>query len=72
MEPYREPSPPAKPRQSGAVAWLLGGTGVFLWMAIVLVVLGIGGFVAMILLYATLHAPPHSASPAAPDASALE
>ena len=69
MSAYRQPTPPEPPRKkSNAAVWIAGSAGIVFWLVTVVLVLGMVGFVGMILLYATVHAPPHAPSPA-PDAA---
>ncbi len=42
---------------------LLGAAGTLVWLGVLAVVFTAVGFVAMILAYAMMHAPPHSGPP---------
>lgn len=72
--PYRAPSPPEPPRKRGhGLTVLLGAAGTMVWLGVLGVVFSVGGFVAMILLYAMMHAPHHSGSGAyGVDAAAVD
>ena len=61
--PYRAPAPPEPPRKGGhGLTVLLGAAGTLVWLGVLAVVFGVGGFIALILAYAMMHSPPHSRS----------
>jgi hypothetical protein len=71
-DPYRKPAErPAQPKKGKAHVWILGATGIGLWLVGICVVLPIVGFVVLIAAYGMLHNPPHS-PPKAPSVSACE
>lgn len=59
--PYRAPTPPESPRKQGhGLTVLLGTAGALVWLGVLAVVFTVVGFIAMIVVYAMLHDPPHS------------